>query len=769
MLMIGIIKELVRQIQSQSSQSIAYFLILRSLIYMLVRQQPNLILYLREKYDTNPMLFEGGNTFYSLSAIFDNMIQNSTHAMTYLLVDALDECETDLPDLLKLIARTKSMSAAQVKWIVSSRNRDDIEQELDFGEKETKLSLELNANHISNAVAAYINYKVSRLTPLQRNGILLEQVKEQLLRKSDGTFLWVALMVQEMQKCRRSIAMVELLERTPQGLIPLYDRMLQQMQLFEGADRELCMLVLSIVAIGYRPLHLRELCLVAGLHKQRYGLDDLKDIVGMCGSFLTIRDNYVYLIHQSAKDYLGDVKVAATIFPSTPSAIHHRIFRESLQNLSANMHRNIYNLNLDNPGISVSEIATFRPDPDPLSDLRYSCTYWLDHLSEAIPTSADPLKATLDFFRKHLLHWLESLSLIGEMRHGILSLRKLVHQSTGQKPGKFIFKEFERFATSYAPIIQEAPLQVYSTALAFCPQASDSKKLYWGERLDFLDRVTLRQETWDPCMQVLHGHTGSVNGVAFSPDGQTVASASGDRTVRLWDAATSVECHTLQGHTDSVNAGHTDSVNAVAFSPDGQTVASASGDGTIRLWDAATGVERRTLQGHMDWVWVVAFSLDGQTVASASRDRTVRLWDAATGVEHHMLQGHRGLVWAVAFSPDGQTVASASEDRTIRLWDAATGIERGKHQLGVVVKTLSFSANSRLNTDHGSLSLNHQPHNSFIEQQENQLYVSEKWITRNGRRLIWLPPDYRATCAVTRHNSVVLGHRSGGLTFLWLI
>jgi hypothetical protein len=441
MLMIGIINKLLRQIQEQPSQLIAYFLcqatdprlnnatnILRSLIYMLIRQQPHLISHLREKYDTNPKLFEGGNTFYSLSAIFENMIQNSTQAMTYLLVDALDECEMDLSDLLRLIARTKFISATQVKWIVSSRNTDDIEQELEFGNKETKLSLELNANHISDAVAAYVNYRVSRLTALQRNGILLEMVREQLLQKSDGTFLWVALMVQEMQKCRRSAAMVKLLEGVPRGLIPLYDRMLQQIQDLGGADLELCILVLSIVTLGYRPLHLHELCLVAGLPKQHYSLDDLRDIIRICASFLTIRDDYVYLVHQSAKDYLTDDRVAATIFPSKPSAIHHRIFRESLQSLSTRLQRNIYNLNLNNPGVSISEITIFRPDPDPLLDLRYSCTYWLDHLFEIISTSDNQLNAILDFFNKHLLHWLESLSLSGEMRHGILALKKLVCQ-----------------------------------------------------------------------------------------------------------------------------------------------------------------------------------------------------------------------------------------------------------------------------------------------------------------------------------------------------
>jgi hypothetical protein len=191
MLMIGIINELLQQVQSQPSQSIAYFLcqatdprlnnatgVLRSLIYMLVRQQPHLITHLRERYDTDPQLFDSGNFFYSLFTIFDRMVQSSTKATIFLLIDGLDECELHLPELLQFITATKSTSSVQVKWVVLSRNRDDIGQGLEFDDRESKLSLELNAIHISDAVAAYINYKVSRLGTLQRNKPLLEHVKK---------------------------------------------------------------------------------------------------------------------------------------------------------------------------------------------------------------------------------------------------------------------------------------------------------------------------------------------------------------------------------------------------------------------------------------------------------------------------------------------------------------------------------------------------------------------------------------------------------------
>jgi WD40 repeat protein len=166
--------------------------------------------------------------------------------------------------------------------------------------------------------------------------------------------------------------------------------------------------------------------------------------------------------------------------------------------------------------------------------------------------------------------------------------------------------------------------------------------------------------------RVLHGHSNRIFSVTFSPNGQFLASASADRTIKLWNPHTGQCLKTLHGHGSWVWA--------VAVSPDSNFLASGSYDHTIKIWDIRSGECLQTLQGHPGSVLAIAFSPDGKTLFSSGYEKIIKSWDMETGTCLHTWEADSNRVWAVAVSPDTQFVATGGDDSSVRLWDIHTRV-----------------------------------------------------------------------------------------------
>ena len=157
-----------------------------------------------------------------------------------------------------------------------------------------------------------------------------------------------------------------------------------------------------------------------------------------------------------------------------------------------------------------------------------------------------------------------------------------------------------------------------------------------------------------------NGHSSRITAVAWSPLGTRIASASYDKSARIWD--------TTHGFREIIYRGHQDRVQAVAWSPDGKRIASASSDRTVQIWDAATGSPIFTYYGHALPVLALAWSPDGARIASGGDDKTVQVWDVNSGMLIYTHRGHSSRVQTLAWSPDGTRIASGGDDKTVQVW-----------------------------------------------------------------------------------------------------
>ncbi|GLB36779.1 hypothetical protein LshimejAT787_0310660 [Lyophyllum shimeji] len=345
-------------------------------------------------------------------------------------------------------------------------------------------------------------------------------------------------------------------------------------------------------------------------------------------------------------------------------------------------------------------------------ELKYACVYWASHLVELQELGSDILPSLRHFLVTHLLHWIECLSILGELE---TALRSLESANTALLRSKatdvqcrnlqLLVEDALRCLQSSFEAVRRNAFEIYQSAFVWLPKESLVRKAYSPVPYS-LPRVVLGlHDSW-PQEHLIVRRGSAVSALALSHDGSQAASgSSADNMVRIWNTTTGLLEAELKGHTHPVTSvafsrsgkvasgswdktvgiwdvrtreleaklrGHTKGVTSVAFSPIADLVCSGSKDCTLGIWDAKTRELQDRLRGHTRAVNSVSFSPDGSRILSGSSDARLRIWNADRVEADFRSKGNRAKVTSAAFSQDGKRVVSGTQDGTVRIWDVAT-------------------------------------------------------------------------------------------------
>ncbi|KAH8705555.1 WD40-repeat-containing domain protein [Talaromyces proteolyticus] len=608
------------------------------------------------------------------------------HGDTFVIViDALDECDNDgdIKEIVRLLAQSTSPSKLRV--FLTSRPEVPVRRvfhNLPVDVRRHFVLHEISSETVDNDISVFF---AKELQEVAANNYLDagwpgREIIERLVHHANGLFIWAATacrfindghfanerLTTILQTGRSGTVAEKHLDEIyltvfTQSISPSYS------ESEKSLTYSLLRYIIGTIAILSSQLSINSLGAILGIRGQdvQRTLNDLHAI------FAVPEDpsHPVHLHHPSLRDFLLDGRRCTDPnlhVDEIPA--HRKLFINCIKLMSDKLKRDICGLNA--PGALLRHVTQGHIEKCIPPELQYACLHWENHLLKS-ETAIYDKDIVHEFLKEHLLHWLEALSLMENVSESILimnSLISLTSENNCPQLHAFIWDTI-RFIQYNRHGFQQAPLQLYFSALVFIPVRSVVRNQFKDQANLWVKQLPNVQDNWSSCLQTLEGHTTGVEKVVFSPDGKMLVSICYTNIIRLWDTTTGQCLRILEGY-------HGMGYDAQAFilSPHGEISIATSGDGyKIQLRDVMTNRCLHILEGHTDLVSAIFVGPNGSLLASVSDDDTIRLWDTSTGHCLQTIVASLYLSSKIVFKSDGKMIAFRSNLGPIQLRDTTTG------------------------------------------------------------------------------------------------
>ncbi|KAJ5115912.1 hypothetical protein N7456_000260 [Penicillium angulare] len=603
---------------------------------------------------------------------FLGLTDRSAMSPVVIVIDALDECEVlhDVRTLLRLLPRLKQLEYPPVRVFLTSR--PEILIRLGFSEIHNDFQ-DLILHQIPDEVAErdiklFLQYQLACIKKERTlpSGWPDEKDLISLVKLSIPLFIFAATicrLFRDDQWDPKAI-MSEILTYGSEGsqlqstYMPVLNRILDTKLRKEKVIEEFKTVVGAIILLEI-PLSVISLSKLIDVPESVVDtrLNSLHSVINVPKE----RQLPLRLFHLSFRDFLlhAESKETTPLWVDENESQHKLALR--CLKVCCNLKRNM--CSLPNDGTLRKDVDQHTIDSVFPPELQYSCRFWAHHIRQCGDIKLLASEC-LQFLQVHFLHWLEAMNILEFGSEAVSAIRSLKF-TMRQWPDIHDFcREAERFTIRNRYIAEVAPLQVYSSAIVFAPKNSTFREFYGGEVSKWIERLPETDETWGTDLWRLESHPGYDNQVAFSDNGELVASRGKDSDICIWHAATGI----IQQTFNLSSLFETDAMTSIVFVPGGEQLISCFLSGAVLVWDIAQGTLKRSHNKIGDSsLYVTAqavVSSDCQKIAISSFWMPIQVCNIATGEKYQQSPFDR--VGPVAISSDGLLVASCPFRPSVR-------------------------------------------------------------------------------------------------------